>query len=68
MVTVDCGVTSVELVALAQSLGLDCVVTDHHQIAETLPDCPVVNPLLGDYPYPSLCWDSSESMLRRAPA
>lgn len=55
MVTVDCGVTSVELVALAQSLGLDCVVTDHHQIAETLPDCPVVNPLLGDYPYPSLC-------------
>ena len=55
MVTVDCGVTSVELVALARSLGLQVVVTDHHQPAETLPDCPVVNPLLNDYPFPFLC-------------
>lgn len=55
MITVDCGVTSVELVALAKSLGLDVIVTDHHQPAEILPDCPVVNPLLNDYPYPSLC-------------
>ena len=55
MVTVDCGVTSVALVALAKSLGLSCVVTDHHQPADELPDCPVVNPLLGGYPFPSLC-------------
>ena len=55
MVTVDCGVTSVKLVALAKSLGLSCVVTDHHQPADELPDCPVVNPLLGGYPFPSLC-------------
>ena len=55
MVTVDCGVTSVELVALAKSLGLDVVVTDHHEPAETLPDCPVVNPLLDGYPFPYLC-------------
>ena len=55
MVTVDCGVTSVELVALAKSLGLDVIVTDHHRPAETLPDCPVVNPLLNGYPFPSLC-------------
>ena len=55
MVTVDCGVTSVELVALAKSLGLDVIVTDHHQPAETLPDCPVVNPLLAGYPFPYLC-------------
>ena len=55
MVTVDCGVTSVKLVALAKSLGLSCVVTDHHQPADELPDCPVVNPLLGSYPFPSLC-------------
>ena len=56
MVTVDCGVTSVELVALAQDLGLDVVVTDHHRPPEgELPACPVVNPLLGGYPFPFLC-------------
>ena len=55
MVTVDCGVTSVELVALAKSLGLKVIVTDHHRPAEALPDCPVVNPLLNDYPFPHLC-------------
>lgn len=55
MVTVDCGVTSVELVELAKSLGLTVIVTDHHRPADTLPDCPVVNPLLNDYPFPFLC-------------
>ena len=55
MITVDCGVTSVELVALARELGLEVVVTDHHRPAETLPDCPVVNPLLNNYPFPALC-------------
>ena len=56
LVTVDCGVTSVELVALAKSLGLDVIVTDHHQPPEgALPDCPVVNPLLAGYPFPYLC-------------
>lgn len=55
MVTVDCGVTSVELVALARSLGLSVIITDHHRPAEALPDCPVVNPLLNGYPFPHLC-------------
>ncbi|MBQ9951529.1 MAG: single-stranded-DNA-specific exonuclease RecJ [Clostridia bacterium] len=55
MITVDCGVTSVELIELAKSLGLSCIVTDHHQPAAVLPDCPVINPLLNGYPFPSLC-------------
>ena len=55
LVTVDCGVSADKLVALAKELGMDVIVTDHHQPAETLPDCPVVNPLLGDYPFPYLC-------------
>lgn len=62
MVTVDCGVTSAALVALAKALGLDVIVTDHHQppreddgTGAALPECPVVNPLLGGYPFPSLC-------------
>ena len=55
LMTVDCGVTSVELVALAKSLGLKVIVTDHHRPAEALPDCPVVDPLLNGYPFPHLC-------------
>ena len=55
LVTVDCGVTSVELVKLAKELGLRVVVTDHHEPGEALPECPVVNPLLAGYPFPYLC-------------
>ena len=55
LVTGDCGVASRDLIALAKELGLDCIVTDHHRPGESLPDCPVVNPLLNDYPFPWLC-------------
>lgn len=54
MVTVDCGVTAVEEVKLAKSLGLEVVVTDHHHAAEVLPDCLIVNPRLHGYPFPNL--------------
>src|SRR5262245_60430598 len=37
LVTVDCGVTSVEPLAEARKLGLDVVVIDHHQADEQLP-------------------------------
>ncbi len=55
LVTVDCGITAVEQVAAARAAGLDVVVTDHHRPGETLPDCPVVHPALGDYGCPELC-------------
>ncbi len=55
LVTVDCGIRSVELVALARSLGMDVIVTDHHEPGPVLPDCPVVAPLLKGYPFPHLC-------------
>lgn len=44
LVTVDCGVTAVAEVALARSLGMEVVVTDHHVPGASLPDCPVVHP------------------------
>jgi single-stranded-DNA-specific exonuclease len=45
LVTVDCGTTSFEALAEAKALGLDVVVIDHHQAAETLPSAlAVVNP------------------------
>jgi single-stranded-DNA-specific exonuclease len=58
LVTVDCGITSVEEVALARTLGMDVIVTDHHQPAEELPDCPILHPSVDGYPFESLCGTS----------
>ena len=55
IVTVDCGVTAVAEVALARELGVDAIVTDHHRPGSALPDCPVVHPALGGYPFEHLC-------------
>lgn len=55
LLTVDCGISSHDLIEIAKQLGLDCVVTDHHRPGDVLPECPVVNPLLHDYPFPWLC-------------
>ena len=37
VITVDCGITALEEAAHAAELGLDLVITDHHQCGETLP-------------------------------
>jgi single-stranded-DNA-specific exonuclease len=55
LITVDCGIGAVEEVALARSLGMEVVVTDHHRPSDVLPDCPVVHPSLCDYPCADLC-------------
>lgn len=48
MITVDCGINSVEEVALAKELGMDVIVTDHHQPGEILPKCLIMNPFLAE--------------------
>lgn len=55
VITVDCGVTAVDEVALARELGMEIVVTDHHQTGVGLPDCPILHPEVSGYPFPSLC-------------
>ena len=50
MVTVDCGIASADETEYAQDLGVDVIVTDHHEPQEVLPTCLVVNPKLGDDP------------------
>jgi single-stranded-DNA-specific exonuclease len=59
MITADCGITGVKEVALANEIGLDVIVTDHHQVgAEGLPAAiAVLNPHRSDcnYPYRFLC-------------
>ena len=53
LVTVDCGITGVDEVAFARSIGMDVVVTDHHECKETLPVASaVVDPRRRDCEYP----------------
>ena len=53
MITVDCGITGNEEVDFANSLGMDVVITDHHECKEQLPDAvAVVDPHRPDCPYP----------------
>ena len=68
VLTVDCGITAVDEVAEARAHGLEIVVTDHHQPGAVLPDCPVVAPLNGGYPFKGLCgtavvWKLAEALL-----
>ena len=66
VVTVDCGVTSVEEAASAKNLGMGIVITDHHQFGEEIPDCPVLHPVLSGYPYEHLCGAGVASKLASA--
>ena len=53
LITVDCGITGVEEVDFANSLGMDVVITDHHECRETLPRAvAVVDPHRPDCGYP----------------
>jgi len=54
VITVDCGITSVDEVAYGKSLGLDFVITDHHECHDSIPDASaVVDPKRPDCAYPN---------------
>ena len=54
IVTVDCGISSVRETAFAAQLGLDVIITDHHQLPPQLPTAQaVISPRLAD---PSAPW------------
>ncbi|MBO5954840.1 MAG: single-stranded-DNA-specific exonuclease RecJ, partial [Clostridia bacterium] len=56
VITVDCGITGVEEVEYIKSLGVDIIVTDHHERGETLPNCLIINPKVSEtYPFKALC-------------
>ena len=55
--TVDCGITAVEEARLCKSLGIDLVITDHHECKDVLPEAvAVVDPhrIDGGYPHKNL--------------
>ena len=75
LITVDCGITACEEIALAGQLGMEVIVTDHHQPGERLPDASaIVHPTLDPtYPNPhsagamvafKLAWALAESYKR----
>ena len=53
IITVDTGTTAVEEVEYAKSLGIDFIITDHHECRSDLPDAlAVINPHRPDCEYP----------------
>ena len=57
IVTVDCGITALEETAWARSLGIDVVITDHHECKSGLPAAQaVVDPGAATAPAPARAW------------
>lgn len=53
IITVDCGISGIEEVEYANSLGLEVIVTDHHEVGEKLPNAiAVVDAKRKDNTYP----------------
>ncbi len=55
VITVDCGITAVKECQYAKELGIDVIITDHHEPLDELPEAiALINPKLNDYPFPYL--------------
>lgn len=73
VITVDCGISNADEVAkIVEELGVEVIVTDHHELPDKLPDCLCVNPKLG-YPFPFLAgagvaWKLVEALAGREAA
>ncbi len=53
IVTVDCGITSIDEVSYIKSKGIDIIITDHHECKNELPDAyGIINPMREDSTYP----------------
>lgn len=57
LITVDCGISNYDEVELANAIGLEVIVTDHHTPPDVLPNCIILNPKLEgcQYPFKELC-------------
>lgn len=71
LTTADCGTSDTTEAAIARSLGMDVIVTDHHSLPATLPEAvAVINPRRpeGDYPFRQLTGAGVAYSLLRAVA
>ena len=57
IITVDCGITCYNEIDYCKKLGIDIIVTDHHDIPEIIPDTLIINPKIEGqlYPFKELC-------------
>lgn len=58
IISLDCGIKSIELIYYAQSLGIDFIICDHHLPDNEVPDAiAILNPKQSDcsYPFKELC-------------
>lgn len=54
LITVDCGISNIEELALAHENGIDVIICDHHQLAETEPEnALIIHPLAKGEVYPN---------------
>ncbi len=57
IITIDCGTTDYEAVSVANEMGIDVIITDHHEPKKVIPEAvAVVNPNVPPgYPFAGLC-------------
>ena len=72
LISVDCGITAVSETDYARTLGMDVVITDHHQPVDLPAAVAVINPKRSDCPYPfkelsgvALAYKLAEAVYRR---
>ncbi|MCQ2957388.1 MAG: single-stranded-DNA-specific exonuclease RecJ [Candidatus Gastranaerophilales bacterium] len=67
IITVDNGISNVSEIKLANSLGTDVIITDHHEPAEILPPaCAIINPKCSDKLISTLNFNEIENMVNFA--
>lgn len=57
LITVDCGISCHDEVEYAKSLGMEVIITDHHDIPDILPETTTINAKLPNqqYPFHEIC-------------
>ena len=56
IITVDNGIAAVDAIKYAQDLGIEVIVTDHHEPQKVLPNCLIIDPKVSkQYPFNDLC-------------
>ncbi|MFV9510929.1 single-stranded-DNA-specific exonuclease RecJ [Tepidibacillus sp. LV47] len=75
VITVDTGISAIEEAKLAKQLGLDLIITDHHEPKEILPDAfAIINPKIPEETYPfkllagvGVAFKFAHALLKRIP-
>lgn len=55
LISVDCGITSYDVVEHLKSKGIDVIITDHHEPQSVIPECIVVDPKIEKKGFYDLC-------------